>query len=271
MDNQINTFKFDGKPLTIIERDGEPWFSAAEVGEILELKGTNAEITKGLDEDEKGMISSHTLGGNQRTIYVSESGLYSLVLKSRKPEAKKFKKWVTSEVLPSIRKTGSYSTRPAPPAPVLPTAIEIAQWFIEAETGRQAAVAKVQELTPKAEALDRIAGTDGLHNLTIAGKLLGYDVLSVFVQALLDKGILYRAKRDGHLVATQEYIKRGWLQSKLVTYGENQGITKVTDQPMVTELGVTKLPAILPPPPPSKRKKPKPTPQQKPLLDTWGS
>ena len=88
--------------------DNEPWFVAVDVCKALEIEGTSRAVER-LDEDEKGMSSIHTLGGNQQLTIVSESGLYSLVLGSRKPEAKQFKRWITHEVLPTIRKTGQYS------------------------------------------------------------------------------------------------------------------------------------------------------------------
>ena len=95
--------------------DGEPWFVAKDVCASLDIKQTSVAI-KELDGDEKGVISIHTLGGNQDMLHVNESGLYGLIFQSRKPVAKKFLRWVTREVLPSIRKTGGdgASHLPAP-------------------------------------------------------------------------------------------------------------------------------------------------------------
>lgn len=101
------TFTFSTQELRVIMRDGEPWFVAADVCAALGIKRTDDGAGR-LDDDEKGAASIRTPGGEQQMTVVSESGLYSLVLGSRKPEAKRFKKWVTSEVLPSIRKTGRY-------------------------------------------------------------------------------------------------------------------------------------------------------------------
>lgn len=95
-----------------IQIDDEPWFVADDVCKAMTISRTQI---RRLDADEKGVRSIHTLGGQQDMAIVNESGLYSLILGSRKPEAKKFKKWVTSEVLPAIRKTGSYSAQPIPP------------------------------------------------------------------------------------------------------------------------------------------------------------
>ena len=87
--------------------NGEPWFIASDVCRALEVKNNRDAISR-LDEDEKGVVLTDTLGGMQKLTAVSESGLYSLVLGSRKPEAKQFKRWITHEVIPSIRKHGGY-------------------------------------------------------------------------------------------------------------------------------------------------------------------
>lgn len=93
--------------------DGEPWFVAADVCRALSI-GNNRQALSYLDEDEKGVIISDTLGGKQKLNTVNEPGLYSLVLRSRKPEAKAFKRWITHEVIPAIRKTGAYAVSGTP-------------------------------------------------------------------------------------------------------------------------------------------------------------
>jgi prophage antirepressor-like protein len=104
-----------------IVRDGEPWFVLADVCKVLDKSNPSMEVTR-LDEDEKsGVIISDPHGRAQETNIISESGLYSLVLTSRKPEAKVFKRWVTGTVLPTLRKTGTYTVPTALPAPELPT------------------------------------------------------------------------------------------------------------------------------------------------------
>ena len=105
--NNIETFDFEEHPVRLVEMDGDPWFVAADVARVLEYEHT-PHATRLLDDDEKGVHIVHTLGGDQEMTVINESGLYHLVIVSRKPEAKKFRKWVTSEVLPSIRKTGRY-------------------------------------------------------------------------------------------------------------------------------------------------------------------
>ena len=98
---------YKNSPVRIVEKGGEPWFVAKDVCDILALGNPRSSIAL-LDEDERGVDIIYTPGGNQEMTIVSEAGLYSLILRSRKPEAKAFKRWVTHEVLPSIRKTGAY-------------------------------------------------------------------------------------------------------------------------------------------------------------------
>lgn len=103
----IIPFEFDGAAVRVVEQDGKPWFVAGDIASILGYAEAK-DMTRNLDDDEKGRQIVPTLGGAQEMSTISESGLYSAILTSRKPEAKRFKKWVTSEVLPSIRRTGGY-------------------------------------------------------------------------------------------------------------------------------------------------------------------
>jgi hypothetical protein len=107
----MNIFEdHDHDEFRVIDRDGEPWFLLTEVCKKLGI-GNPSNVAASLDDDEKGIVTIDILGGKKRVRIVNESGLYSVILRSRKPEAKAFKKWVTSEVLPSIRKTGGYGGR----------------------------------------------------------------------------------------------------------------------------------------------------------------
>jgi prophage antirepressor-like protein len=108
---QITPFSFGTHAVRVIQQDGKPWFIASDVAHALGYSSPK-DAAEHLDADEKGSAITRTPGGDQRVTIINESGLYALVLRSRKPEARKFAKWVTSEVLPAIRKTGSYSTQP---------------------------------------------------------------------------------------------------------------------------------------------------------------
>ena len=104
----LKVFEYEDKrPFRIIDRNGEPWFVLADVCRELEIANSRDAASR-LDDDEKDVVTADTLGGAQKMTIVSESALYSLIFRSRVPGAKRFKKWVTKEVLPAIRKTGGY-------------------------------------------------------------------------------------------------------------------------------------------------------------------
>lgn len=105
---QIIPFKFEAREVRTLLIDDQPWFVAADVSLALEYR-IAGDMTRNLDDDEKGTQIVRTLGGAQEMLVINQSGLYSAILRSRKAEAKRFKKWVTAEVLPAIRKHGSYT------------------------------------------------------------------------------------------------------------------------------------------------------------------
>ncbi|MBN6739295.1 hypothetical protein JKG47_01815 [Acidithiobacillus sp. MC6.1] len=121
MNKELIPFDFKGNEIRIVSRDGEVWFVAGDVAQVLGYAEAK-DMTRWLDEDEKGVHNVPTLsksadgrgGGEQQLLIISESGLYHALLKSRREEAKPFRVWVTKEVLPSIRKTGTYSAKPKP-------------------------------------------------------------------------------------------------------------------------------------------------------------
>lgn len=145
MENGIQVFENSGLgSVRVVMHNGEPWFVAKDVCDCLELTNT-AQTISYLDDDEKGVTTNYTPGGKQEMSMISEAGLYSLILRSRKPEAKAFKRWVTHDILPSIRKTGSYS---APSAPAkaeisVQSEVECALLILKAAgiTGNQLAIA----------------------------------------------------------------------------------------------------------------------------------
>ena len=107
--NKLQVFSFEGKEVRTIQKNGEPWWVLKDICDVLEI-GNSRDVTARLDEDEKGVDNIDTLGGRQELTVISESGLYNVILLSRKPEAKQFKRWVTHEVLPQIRQHGAYLT-----------------------------------------------------------------------------------------------------------------------------------------------------------------
>lgn len=105
--SNVIPFDFRGHSVRAVTINGEPWFVASDISSLLEYRDS-FNMCRNLDEDEKGTHPVSTLGGTQKMLAINESGLYAAILRSKKKEAKQFRKWVTSEVLPSIRKQGSY-------------------------------------------------------------------------------------------------------------------------------------------------------------------
>lgn len=106
--SELTIFAFESAAVRSLDLNGEPWFVATDIANILGYRDAE-KMTRLLDDDEKDTHNVGTLGGDQEHLVINESGLYAAILKSRRPEAKAFRKWVTSEVLPSIRKQGSYT------------------------------------------------------------------------------------------------------------------------------------------------------------------
>jgi prophage antirepressor-like protein len=107
MDSQISVFDFNENPVRVLDQNGTTWFVAADVCRVLEL-GNVTETTRALDSDELNSVLLNSGPQGRKMVIISESGLYALVFKSRKPQAKAFRKWVTAEVLPALRKDGRY-------------------------------------------------------------------------------------------------------------------------------------------------------------------
>jgi len=113
------SFQFGSTEVRTVDRDGQIWFVAGDVAKAIGYADA-VQMTRVLDEDEKGLHTMQTLGGNQQVTILSESGLYHALLKSRKPQARPFRRWVTEEVLPAIRRTGGYHSVPTVSAPLPP-------------------------------------------------------------------------------------------------------------------------------------------------------
>lgn len=142
--SDLKVFNYGEQQVRTLLLDGAPWWVLADVCKVLGLKRADSAARK-LDNDEKGAHLVSTLRGKQQVITVNESGLYAVILRSDKPEAKEFKRWVTHEVLPSIRKTGSYAA-PTEPEPVEPVAgnVPLASPRLPTETQMQRADALIK-------------------------------------------------------------------------------------------------------------------------------
>lgn len=117
--SNLQLFQFDSQQVRVIDKGGEPWFVAKDVCAIFDQPNTSQVLAR-LRECEKGIHNLDTLGGKQETAVISEPGLYRIIMTSRKPQAEAFQDWVVTEVLPAIRKTGSYSIGEQP-SPILPS------------------------------------------------------------------------------------------------------------------------------------------------------
>jgi prophage antirepressor-like protein len=148
MSHLPQVFNFGERPIEVHTVNGEPWWVGRDVCEVLGISQPHRSIAQ-LDDDEKGRHTVTTLGGRQEVVIVNEAGLYSLILRSRKPEAKTFKRWITHEVLPAIRKTGAYL--PDAQAAALTQAIEVLSGVVSAQN------ALSQRVDQLASQVERIA------------------------------------------------------------------------------------------------------------------
>lgn len=226
---ELTNFTYDGNPVRTFLIDGEPCFIANDLCGVLDLANPRTTLAL-LDEDEKGVHSVDTPGGVQPMTYVTEGGMYSLVLRSRKPEAKAFKRWITHEVLPSIRKTGSYA------APELTGAELMARALIEAQQTLEAQSQKVAELTPKADAFDALLSTAGDYSVNEAAKVLARDhniqVGEKRLRTRLEEwGWIYR--QQGKPRAKQAQIDLGRMAEKARWHYHPETGEKVLDTPQV--------------------------------------
>ena len=185
------TLNFNGHEFTMILINGEPYFNANEVANTLEFANPRDAVANHVDSDDVALADTLTKGGVQKQKFINESGLYALIFASKKPSAKDFKKWVTKEVIPSIRKTGSYSIQPQV---AIPTDYEqaIEHLLVQIKQNKQLAVEN-QALKPKADAYDRFLDSDGLMTSGVIGKLLGYKSAQEFNDAIHAKGVAFKS------------------------------------------------------------------------------
>ena len=239
--SQIVPFDFGILPVRVISRGGEPWFVLADVCRVLDI-ANNRNASARLDDEEKGVHTMDTLGGEQSLVIINESGLYSLILTSRKAEAKQFKKWVTSEVLPAIRRTGSYGETRDPIA-VLNDPSAMRGLLLTYSEKVLALQAENAALAPKADALDLIAAADGSMCLTNAAKALQRRPKEV-IDFLSHNMWIYRRGGSSTWCAYQSKIQAGLLEHKVTTKEISDGTTRIYEQALVTPRGLAKLASL---------------------------
>lgn len=227
------TFPETGQPVRTVTIDGEPWWVARDVADILGVQNVR-QVLPSLDSDDVSTAYvADALGREQQTATVNESGLYDLVFRSRKPEARAFRRWITAEVIPSIRRTGSYSAVPREM-----TKLEALQAAIESEQGRLAAEARVAELEPAARSWDVLASGDGDFSVSDAAKILTRDPAIKLGRnrlfTLLDEWRwTYRQLADDRPRVMQVAIERGWLSELPQSHYHPRTGELVLDAPQV--------------------------------------
>lgn len=200
--NNLQVFNYNGNEVRTIQKDGEPWWVLKDVCNVLDLSDTNKTAER-LDVDELTRIKFVTGGQNREMLCINESGLYNVILRSDKPEAKPFRKWVTSEVLPSIRKHGAYMTPETLEQAILnpDMMIKLCTALKDEQDKNKALQAVNSSLTvdnqimkPKADYFDELVDRNLLTNFRETAKQLQVKEKE-FIRFLLEKKFIYRDKR----------------------------------------------------------------------------
>ena len=239
MTNEITTLQFNsdqfGQLRVVQNDDGLPVFVAKDVCNILGITNYRDAVAR-LDDDERVSVIVDTLGGKQHTNGITESGLYKLIMVSRKDEAKPFQRWVTHEVLPSIRKKGGYIAAAADETPeqIMARAVLLAQDTIERQK------AQIEELKPKALFADAVAASDGTCLVGELAKMMRQNGVQIGQNRLFEK-----LRQDGYLgktgsnynVPTQRAMEMGLFRIKETSITHSDGHITVQRTAKVTGKG----------------------------------
>ena len=197
MGNEITQFHYEGTTIRTLTVDGEPWFVAADVAQVLGYRKAS-DMTRILEDDEKGAQIVRTLGGDQEVTVISEPGLYRLIVQrqagyvsdaGKREYVRRFQRWITHDVLPQIRRTGGYQSTPELSGPEL-----MAKALLEAQATLEARAEQIAALSAKAEYVDCFVVADDLRTVRNVAKSLGIRE-SILRQALLEHGWIYVEKR----------------------------------------------------------------------------
>lgn len=246
--NALNVQVFNnpafGEIRTVMCASNEPLFCLVDLCEILALNPSK--VSQRLNDD---VLSKHSipdsLGRQQLSNFVNEDGLYDVILDSRKPEARKFRKWVTSEVLPSIRKDGGYmlSQPEETPEEIMAKALMIAQRTIESQRIRAeyeaARAAKLESenkaLAPKAEYTDQVLLSNSTFTFTQVAIDLGLRSVHVLTAILKEEGIIYR--QSGQWLPTAKVTEKGYFATRSYPYPKSDGTIGTSLSTVITERG----------------------------------
>lgn len=218
--DKLRVFDYEGEEVRTVEKDGEFWWVLKDVCAVLEIKNPR-DVTRRLEDDEKGVAQIDTLGGAQEASIINEAGLYNVILRSDKPEAKNFKRWVTHEVLPTIRKHGAYLTPDTLEAAILnpDTMIQLCQQLkSEQEKNKKLEAVNTtltvekQIMAPKADYFDELVDRNLLTGVRETAKQLHVPPKK-FVDFLLERQYMYRDKK-GKLMPYARYVEDGLFELK---------------------------------------------------------
>ena len=233
--NELTIFKNEqfGEMRTVTIGE-EIWFVGKDVTEILGYTNNRKALIDHVDDEDKGVTKCDTLGGRQELTIINESGLYSLVLSSKLPSAKEFKRWVTSEVLPSIRKHGAYMS-PETIERVITDPDFIIRLANELKTAQQ----KVAELQPKADYFDTVSRAEGSTSFRETAKVFGIGERE-FIRYIESARLCYRTS-CGKLIPYAEYSRdKKWFEVKEIAYGPASHPNTML-YTKITPLGRTKI------------------------------
>ncbi|MDP5210965.1 phage antirepressor [Microbulbifer sp. 2205BS26-8] len=230
----IIPFNFHQNRVRTVKREDEPYFVGKDVAEALGYsKPRNAIAAHCKGALKQGLL---TEGGIQEVVIIPERDVYRLIMRSKLPEAEAFEEWVVGHVLPSIRKTGSYTTKPQDLS-----RMDILKIAMDSEQERLRLEGEVAELKPKVDAYDRIATSDGSLCITSAAKDLQTRPKDLFAWLQSHRWIYRRP--GGRWTAYQHRIQSGHLEHKVNAVERPDGSEKIVEQVLVTPKGLVKLAA----------------------------
>ncbi|MEK1471421.1 phage antirepressor [Limosilactobacillus fermentum] len=234
--NEITSYVFDGSNVRTLVIDGQPYFVGNDVSTILGYSNYRKAVANHVDDEDKLRAQIGYAGQKRSMTVINESGLYSLILSSKLPQAKEFKHWVTSEVLPSIRKHGAYMTDEKIEEVLLnpDTIIKLATKLKIEREGRLIAEQRVNELTPRATYTDVVLKNKSLVTITLIAK--DYGMSGQGMNTLLhDLGVQYRQGKTWLLYS--KYQKTSWTQSETALIPMDDGTKKAVMTTKWTQKG----------------------------------
>ena len=235
----VIVWNFEDKTVRTVNINGEPRFIGRDVAAVLGYKETAKAVRQHVDADDKGVAILDTPGGKQEITIINESGLYSLILSSKLPSAKKFKRWVTSEVLPSIRKHGLYATDELIDNPDVAiaafTALKEEREKVKTlETTVAMQNQQIAELQPKATYYDKVLNCPGLVTTTTIAKDYGWSAIKLNGY-LHEHGIQYKQGDIWHLY--QQYAEKGYAATRTSIFEGKDGEQRSREHTYWTQKG----------------------------------